>query len=113
MRKYADLDLTKYFTTTAKWAECHGKLIPSTNNGIEATNAVIKEHKTLRSRLEIDIFLGKAFELVHQWSSRRADSQNPKNKIKFNETPKISLNKWTEAFQIAKKNSQISCKVKF
>ena len=40
-----------YLKKANKWAEAFSKLCPSTNNGLEATNAAIKENKTLRERL--------------------------------------------------------------
>ena len=38
----------KYFRSTKKCCEAYSKNNPSENNGLEATNAIIKSHQTLR-----------------------------------------------------------------
>lgn len=109
--KYPDCDLKKYFENVNKWGECYAKGFPSTNNGIESTNASIKERKTLRERLETNVFLSKAKDLIRDWSRRRTIVGNESNQLIFNLLPKVSLEKWTSAFHLAKKNSNFICKV--
>lgn len=82
--------------TLPNWYEDAAVGLPSTNNGVEATNAVIKAEHTLRVRLPIGEFLGCSSDMVRQWSQRR----NPKsvNWTFFNETTIISLGPWTKYF---------------
>ena len=70
------LDLIKYFKTQwlekySMWYEGAAPQFPSTNNGLEATNAWIKRGHTLRERLPVGQFLNSATELVHTWSVQR------------------------------------------
>lgn len=68
----------------------------STNNGIKATNAVIKRDHTLRERLiPVGEFLTQAGDIIFTWSqSRDPKSTNVKH---FSTTLSISLPDWTKA----------------
>jgi hypothetical protein len=44
---------------------------PSTNNGVEATNAVIKKENTFRKRLNLASFFKVIWLLVNSWSKER------------------------------------------
>ena len=90
---------------TNKWAECFSKLCASTNNGLESTNAIIKEHKTLCERLQTNVFPTKMVEIASEWSRRR-DSTSI-NSIKFSLQPSISLDVWTRAFHLAIDQDQV------
>ena len=79
------------------WYEGAAAGVPSSNNGIEATNSVIKKENTMRERLSVGQFLGCTTEMVKQWSLRR----DPKsvNCVYFDEIRTISLSLWTQAYQ--------------
>lgn len=82
------------------WYEGAAVGLPSSNNGVEATNAVIKNEFTLRERLPVGQFLNDCTtKMVKRWSQRR----DPKsvNCVHFDETRSISLQLWTKAFQWA------------
>ena len=80
-----------------KWYEGVAVGYPSTNNGIEGTNATIKQQHTFRECLPVGQFLMSLEDLVSKWSTVR----NPAsvNCVPFKESPSISLKAWTEAFQ--------------
>jgi hypothetical protein len=98
------LDLIQYVETqwlekNACWYEGAAVGYPSTNNGLESTNAVIKREHSLRERLPVGQFVNKVVHLVTQWSERR--NPNSVNCIEFAEIPRISLQLWTVAYQWA------------
>lgn len=78
---------------------------PSTNNGLEATNAVIKREHTLRERLPLGHFFHSAKELVAKWST----SRNPAsiNCICYAAVRSPSLKHWTTAYQWATANKKV------
>ena len=88
-----------YLKKANKWAEAFSKLCPSTNNGLEATNAAIKENKTLRERLPTNIFMAKMVEIATSWSKRR-DEQSI-NCLSFKHEPSVPLDVWTAGFHMA------------
>ena len=53
------------------WYEGASLGFPSTNNGVEGTNAVIKRDHTIRERLPVGQFLHNVVDLVRKWSERR------------------------------------------
>jgi hypothetical protein len=81
------------------WYEGAAPGLPSTNNGIEATNSHIKRENTLRERLPVSQFLSVLFDIVEDWSR----SRNPEciNCIPFATTAPIDLKTWTLANQWA------------
>lgn len=87
----------EWFISQPNWYEGAARGFPSTNNGVEATNSIIKSEHTLRERLPIGQFLNCSMDMVKKWSQRR----DPKsvNCVFFNETPSISLELWTQAYQ--------------
>ena len=110
--EFAEYFDQSYLKRTNKWAECFSKTCPSTNNGIESTNAVIKEQKTLRARLPTNIFLQKMLEIAISWSKRRDEESI--NVIQFLNVPRIELPIWTEGFHLAINPNEIFvCKVFF
>lgn len=103
-------DFTQFFREnycqkTNKWCEAYSKKCPSTNNGLEATNAIIKEQKTLRERLPTNIFLAKMVEIAMNWSQRR--DPNSTNVVLFHKLPEICLKYWTQGFHLAIDRSKI------
>lgn len=91
--------LSYYRDKVNKWAEAFSPLMPSTNNGLESTNAAIKQSKTLRERLPINVYLGKCTELLRSWSLKRKSTSI--NYLCFSMVPNISNNTWTSAYHIA------------
>lgn len=89
----------EWFQKYPNWYEGAAPGHPSTNNGVESTNAAIKRENTLRERLPVGQFLTCMAEMVEQWSRRRDPSSI--NCVTFAETPIPSLQLWTEAFQWA------------
>lgn len=87
------------------WFEGAAPGQPSTNNGIEATNAVIKREHTFRERLPIGHFLHSAIELVEKWSMTR----NPDfiNCIKYAISRVPALKDYTTAYQWATANHKV------
>lgn len=87
------------------WYEGAAPGLPSTNNGLEATNAVIKKEDTLRERLPLGQFLSCVVKMVRNWSKDRdPKSVNCKH---FAETATVSLPSWTSAYQWASTNKPV------
>lgn len=87
------------------WYEGAAPGYPSTNNGIEGTNAVIKTEHTLRERLPVGQFLNNVIQLVSKWSKVR-DPTSP-NCIDFAESRSTPLAQWTAGYQWALKNKKV------
>ena len=80
--------------------------LPATNNGVEATNAVIKKQYTLKERLPVGQFLHTVADILRNWSESRSPANiNCKH---FATVPTISLSEWTRAYQWAIK---LCCKM--
>ena len=97
-------DFVKYFreqwiSKNYQWFEGAAVGQPSSNNGLEATNGVIKSEHTMRERLPVGQFLSTTLEIVLQWSETR-DPESA-NCIEYATTPKVSLPQWTKAYQWA------------
>lgn len=74
-------------------------LTPSTNNGLESINNVIKKENTIRERLPLGKFNTVLMEMVAGWSLRY------KNKhIEFQYKPQIDLPLWTKSYQWVREN---------
>lgn len=87
------------------WYEGAAVGFPSTNNGIEGTNAVIKGEGTLRERLPLGQFLSCAVTMVRHWSMDR-DPTSVNCKV-FADTASVSLPSWTSAYQWASTNKPV------
>ncbi|GBM65566.1 hypothetical protein AVEN_169848-1 [Araneus ventricosus] len=90
-----------WLTSNRYWYIGSRNYFPITNNGLEATNAVIKKEHTFRERLPVGQFL-EVLEnaIVKKWSNER-DPVNPNYKP-FYMKPQHSTKVWTEAYQWAK-----------
>ena len=71
------------------WYEGAAIGYPSTNNGIEATNSVLKKHYTFRERLPVGQFFILMENIINNWSTAR-DPQSPNREL-YNEIRCISL----------------------
>lgn len=56
---------------------------PSTNNGLESTNNVIKNENTFRQRLPLAKFLDVSINIVNRWSKER----NPESESELDSEP--------------------------
>jgi hypothetical protein len=92
----------EWLTTHSGWYEGVGNFTPSTNNGLEATNNVIKKEDTLRERLPLSRFKVLAFEIVEKWSKSYERGLN-----QYNDKQTISLELWTSGYQWVKSNKSI------
>ena len=74
------------------WYEGFSSIHPSTNNGLEAINKVLKDSYTLRDRLPLPRFLDTAKTAVEHWSfTLRTEG--------FSSERTIHLSEWTQAWQ--------------
>lgn len=89
----------------SNWFEGAASGYPSTNNGIESTNSIIKKEHTLRDRLPVSQFLNKLNDLLIKWSmDRNPELQSYKN---FSVKPTVTLKEWTESYHWALQNKKI------
>jgi hypothetical protein len=91
-------DFMSYFKTTwiesinSGWYEGFAEKIPSTDNGLESTNRLIKDIYTLRERLAVYAYFNNAFKMIRNWS---IDSHTIKP---FSRQLKISNETWKLAY---------------
>jgi len=97
VKECVDYFITHWIRSNNSWYEGIAVGHPSTNNGLEATNAVIKQEHTFRERLPVGQFFISLEDLLHKWSVARNPA--PVNCIPFKDAPSISLFAWTTAFQ--------------
>ena len=71
--------------------------IPSTDNGLESVNGVIKRNHTLRERMTVPQYLTNAFKMIKDWSKDRGDEE--KVEKPFQETPNIPDMTWKMAYK--------------
>jgi len=92
----------EYFEKLSGWYEGRATGFPSTNNGLEATNNVIKRECTLRERLPLGDFFTKIMDYVRGWSI--ALDPEGVNFVSVATKPTISLKLETAAYNWAKSN---------
>ena len=95
-------DFFKYFeeqwlSKNAEWYEGAALTFPSTNNGLEATNAWLKRAQTFGERLPVGQFLNNMTDVARQWSERR--NPESENCTDFSNEPRPTLKEWTAAYQ--------------
>ena len=107
-QKYLDIDefhttalehFQNYFSQTKHWYEGYALGFPSTNNGLEAINAVVKRNHTFGERMPLNCFLDCSKKMIESWSLRR--EQGNVNFIEFAKCPKIGISMWTEGFHFS------------
>ena len=76
-------------------------LCPSTSNGIESNNRVIKDNHTFRERWPMGRFLSKSKEIVESWSFERNPDDNINAKV-FHFVPVIETKLWRSAYEYVK-----------
>ena len=99
IKYYKDQHLLK----NMNWYEGAAPYSPSSNNALEATNGVIKSTYTNRDRLPVSRFFTLALSMTADWSKDRAPGPNQKI---FNTRVSPSLKEWTNAYNIAKGQSE-------
>ena len=84
------------------WYEGMADKIPSTDNGLEAANNIIKEIHTLRQRHIVSQYLTNAFDMMRNWSLDR-------RKIKqFYEKPYFDDQTWSLAWSFLYKSKTVT-----
>ena len=91
---------TKYFEDTMNWYEGFAVTYPSTNNGLESTNAVIKNQFTWRNRLALNQFFSVVLKIVESWSSL-TKPDNP-NMVDWASVVDVPMNIWIEGYHLSK-----------
>ena len=82
------------------WYEGYAPGVPSTNNGLESTNRVIKDEGTYRIKLSLGRFLEVVkTNIVERWSIER-DETKPFAKP-FTEKVKIDHKLWVQSFHLS------------
>jgi len=92
----------KWLSTHNSWYEGYKHFTPSTNNGLESNNRIIKDEQTIRERVPLSRFSQQALEIVSKWSLAY-----PRDLKVFINKPTIGTPLWTQAYQWAKQNKTI------
>ena len=80
--------------------------IPSTDNGLESVNRVIKEQHTLRERLPVGEYMKNAFDMFRDWSIDRFPNEGKQAEKPFSDAPKITKQTWTLAYDFLYKDGK-------
>lgn len=102
-------DLAEYFEKEwlinhPNWYEGFRRNTPSTNNGLESFNRVIKDEQTFRERLDISQFRFVLFDMITQLSVEYASGLNTVAR----DNPNIALKLWTDGYNFARSNTKIT-----
>lgn len=102
-------ELVKYFedewlVQNRNWYEGFRVKTPSTNNGLESKNRLIKDEHTLRERLDLSQFRVVLFSMVKQWSIEYTSGLNTLN----SGAPTVDLEMWTKGYNFARSNIKIT-----
>jgi len=102
-----EVSFLKYFqkewhNKNKNWYEGASPGTPSTNNGLESINRVIKDEYTLRERLPLLRFCYLLMEIVESFSKKYEN-----NLQEFSDNVSIDLSTWTSAYQWARLNKKI------
>lgn len=87
------------------WYEGAAVGYPSTNNGIEAINSVLKNKHIFGEQYPVDLFLSSLNNIIDSWSTAR----NPRspNCIEFCSIRPIPLKEWINGYQWAMANKNV------
>ena len=94
-----------WFSTHQNWFEGASHNIPSTNNGLEAFNLIIKKEDTFIERLPLARFFELCLISTKKWSTEYFHGDK-----KFIFSPTINLKQWTDSYNWAKSNKTVSSK---
>ena len=82
--------------TSNNWYEAAAAFVPSTSNGIECCNRLIKDDEVFREQWPIGQFLNKSLDIVKHWSEdRNPDNINCK---RFHLQPNLGTKEWKAAY---------------
>lgn len=87
------------------WYEGVAELVPSQNNALESTNRYVKDENTLRELFDLGRFRVVIFEIIQTWSMSYSNGLK-----EFQQQPKITLEMWTNSYNLAKLNVKKECK---
>lgn len=104
-------DFIKYFQKewlelNRNWFEGVQKLVPSTNNALEAFNRVLKDENTLRERLPISRFSVILKEYIRSWSLQYTTKAK---EVHLNSV--VDLKLWTTSYQWARQQKKITSNI--
>jgi hypothetical protein len=99
-------EFIKYFQNewlvlNRNWFEGIQKMIPSTNNALEAFNRVIKDENTVRERLTISRFSIILKEYIRSWSLKYTARTK-----EVHLHPVVDLELWTKSYQWVKQGKE-------
>lgn len=103
-REFIDYMNKIWFTTHSTWFEGAADRLPSTNNGLESFNNVIKREETLRERMPVGQFSNQCLISVSRWSKQYGMDKKIASK------PTLNLEDWTYAYQWAKSPKKVRSK---
>ena len=83
------------------WYEGMSDKIPSTDNGLEAANGIIKSIHTLRERRSVSQYLVNATDMIRNWSKDRVVNKP------FYTEPKVDSRTWSLAWNFLYKGSPV------
>ena len=86
--------------------------IPSTDNGLEAENRVVKDNHTLRERMPIPQYMHNSCGMIKDWSLDRFPKEGKKAEKPFCEEPLVTKEYWTMAFDFLYGEGKIKATIK-
>lgn len=92
-RRFVEYLNDMWFTTHNTWYEGASDRLPSTNNGLESFNNVIKKEETLRERMPIGQFANQCLISASRWSKQYAFDKM------IVMSPTLDTGDWTSAYQ--------------
>lgn len=110
VKNFVGYFIGEYIDQRCGWYEGTAPGFPSTNNGLESINGLIKRQGTLRKRLPLGEFVNCISKLLSGWSSER-DPQLPDYK-RFRLEPVITIAAMTDAYNWLKDTSRPSTRQK-
>ena len=105
VQQFLDYFEAQWLSKNLAWYEGAAFGYPSTNNGLEATNATIKREHTIRERMPVSQFRVRAEELVQSWSEVRDPSSVNGKEFAWQRT--VHLHEWTARYHCAAKNLKV------
>lgn len=86
------------------WFEAFAQRIPSTNNGLESHNRLIKDEHTYRERMDLGKFRVALCSMIETWGISYTTGLSELNL----DAPELPLKMWTKGYQLAKENVKIT-----
>ncbi len=95
-------------STNSGWFEGAGH--PSTDNGLEAHNGIIKRLHTLGNRMSVSTFIANSLKMIEDWSKDRCLAV-PKPEKQFHENPHIDDEMWKRVWDYLYKREAVILQV--